>query len=699
MSSTLTAVARRAGVSLATASRAVSDLDGCRRRRCERSSTPHESWTSRRRARYPAARRRLPVVVPDIANAVTARLVANIIEQAWQGRHRIVLADTHEDAGREREILDMLDGTVDGVILCSPRLTSQLVPGSVGATPVVVINGASQGVPAVLMDVEEGLAQAIDQLHALGHRRVAYVPGPAASWANLRRAECVTRLTTERDMELVTVRNQAASVDGGLAAAAAVVASGATAVVAFNDLVALGVRAGTQELGVRCPQDLSIVGIDDTDVGAAAAPGLTSVRVGIARSGALGLAMLLDLMGGRPVPHRAGPPQLTADRPGLDRTGQPVSGDGSDRLTRPSSPSPRLGPGRRRPRSRDPRRTSRLDDGDPYMSTAATDGLRVVVADSNLLPHRDAFEAGVPPGTRVTWHDRLDEAAVAADLPGTQVFVGARFTAAMGIAADALRLVHVAGAGTDGIDVAALPDGVKCANTFRHEDSIAEYVAATTVVVRRGLIAQDHALREGHWASPVYEPERTQVSAIRGATAGIVGYGHIGARVWTVLRAMGARGVVVTRRPPDPVAEGLDWAQGPGALPDLLSESDVVVLCLPLTDESRHLVGAKELALMRRNAILVNVSRGPLVEPAALHAALAERRIGGAVLDVWYSYPADGATAEPAPVPFGELDNVLMTPHVSGVTRQTFADRVDDITANIRRLVAGETLENVVVRR
>lgn len=333
------------------------------------------------------------------------------------------------------------------------------------------------------------------------------------------------------------------------------------------------------------------------------------------------------------------------------------------------------------------------------MSTAAPDGLRVVVADANLLPHRDAFERGLPAGAEVIWHDRFDEEAVLADLPGTHVLVGARFTPAMGAVADALRLVQVGGAGVDGIDVAALPDGVECANTFHHEDSIAEYVAATSVVVRRRLLQQDRALREGRWESSVYEPDRAQVGAMRNATVGIVGYGHIGARTWRLLRAMGARGVAVTRRPPDAEAEGLAWSRGSEALPDLLAEADVVVLCLPLTDATHHVIGAGQLAAMRRDAVLVNVGRGPLVDPEALYDVLAEGRIGGAVLDVWYSYPTEGATAEPAPVPFGELDNVLMTPHVSGVTRQTFEGRVADITANIRRVHAGEPVENRVVAR
>jgi phosphoglycerate dehydrogenase-like enzyme len=102
---------------------------------------------------------------------------------------------------------------------------------------------------------------------------------------------------------------------------------------------------------------------------------------------------------------------------------------------------------------------------------------------------------------------------------------------------------------------------------------------------------------------------------------------------------------------------------------------------------------------MKRDAVLVNVSRGPLVDPEALYEALSEKRIGGAVLDVWYDYPTTGARAEPARYPFATLENVLMTPHISGVTRQTFEGRVRDVTANIGRLAAGEPLRNLVTLR
>lgn len=322
--------------------------------------------------------------------------------------------------------------------------------------------------------------------------------------------------------------------------------------------------------------------------------------------------------------------------------------------------------------------------------------LRIIVADANLLPHRSLLEANLPARATVTWHERFDEAAAVKDLPGVHVFVGPQFTPSMGEAADSLRLVHVGGAGYDGINMDALPAGAICANTFNHEASIAEYVAATSVVVRRQLFLQDRALRAGHWASSVYEPDCAQLGALDGATIGIVGYGHIGSRTWKVMRALGARGVVVTAQPVDIEQEGLAWAENLSGLDRLLTESDVIVLCVPLLPETRHMISEKQLAAMKDTAVLVNVSRGSLVDPEALYAALRDRRIGGAVIDVWYQYPGKGAHAQPSALPFGELDNVLMTPHISGVTRQTFEGRVRDIAANISSLHAGKPLKNIV---
>ena len=129
--------------------------------------------------------------------------------------------------------------------------------------------------------------------------------GPASSWANGQRLAAITRFCAEWGIDLVTVGNQNATVDGGLAAAASVVASGATAVIAYNDLVAIGMLAGARSLGYHCPEDISVVGIDDLDIAAAAEPGLTSIRVPIERSGSLGLELLLEQMTGKPTATEA----------------------------------------------------------------------------------------------------------------------------------------------------------------------------------------------------------------------------------------------------------------------------------------------------------------------------------------------------------------------------------------------------------
>ena len=321
----------------------------------------------------------------------------------------------------------------------------------------------------------------------------------------------------------------------------------------------------------------------------------------------------------------------------------------------------------------------------------------VVVADVNLEPLKDEFEAALPAGTEVRWCPPRDTAAIEAAAAEADVLVSGSCPASVGTAGKRLRLVHAAGAGTDGIDLAALAPGVQVANTFHHEDSIAEYVVAATVMLRRRFLQQDAALRRGVWASPAYDPASPWTDSLAAATVGFVGYGHIGSRAWKRFRAFGARGIAVTRRGDvDAAVEGLDWTGTTDDLNPLLHAADVVVVSAPLTPETRGLIGPRALAAMRTSAILVNVGRGHLVDQEGLHSALQNGSIAGAAIDVWYDYPAGGNTAAPAGLPFHDLPNLLMTPHSSGLTRQTFQGRAADIAANIGRLVAGETLRNVV---
>lgn len=325
--------------------------------------------------------------------------------------------------------------------------------------------------------------------------------------------------------------------------------------------------------------------------------------------------------------------------------------------------------------------------------------MKILVSDPNLVPHRRRLEEALP-AARIVWYGGPDADGLMDDLRDADVYIGGRFTSEMASAAEKLRLVHVAGAGTDRVAFDALGADVLVANTFHHERSIAEYVVAAAVFLRRGFLAQDRALRSGRWATSVYDGALEQPQALGSARVGFVGFGHIGQRCWELLRAFGCRGAAATGSGRvDADAFGLEWAGDTGRLERLMRESDVVVVSAPLTEATTGMIDARQLRALGPEGVLINVGRGPLVAERALYDALLGGEIGGAAIDVWYRYPGADGVGAPSDLPFGELSNVLVTPHSSGITRDTFAGRVDDIVANVRRLGAGEQLHNLVAHQ
>jgi phosphoglycerate dehydrogenase-like enzyme len=157
--------------------------------------------------------------------------------------------------------------------------------------------------------------------------------------------------------------------------------------------------------------------------------------------------------------------------------------------------------------------------------------------------------------------------------------------------------------------------------------------------------------------------------------------------------------IAVTRSPSPERAEaaGLRWLGSLDELDRLLDAADVAVVCVPVGERTRGLVGARELALLGPDSYLVNVARGRVVDEEALYDALRERRIAGAALDVWWTYPAEGSVrSAPSRFPFHELDNVVMTPHVSGRSVGSARARTELVVAQLERLSTGTPLENVV---
>ena len=261
--------------------------------------------------------------------------------------------------------------------------------------------------------------------------------------------------------------------------------------------------------------------------------------------------------------------------------------------------------------------------------------------------------------------------------------------------APALRLLQLPVSGLDAVVLDAVPPQVAVCNVYEHEIAIAEYVLAGMLEWTIGLAGRSGRFRAGDWSdSPrVGGPTRGELA---GATVGLVGYGHIGQAVALRARSFGMQVEAVTRtpRPLDPAPDRLG---GYGDLGGLLERADFVVVACALDEATRGLLDAAQLARMKPSAVLLNVARGPIVDETALFEALRDRRLLGAVLDVWYAYatPAE-PDVRPSRHPFQQLDNVVMTPHLSGWSDGAQARRWVRIAENLERLAAGLPLLNLV---
>jgi phosphoglycerate dehydrogenase-like enzyme len=209
---------------------------------------------------------------------------------------------------------------------------------------------------------------------------------------------------------------------------------------------------------------------------------------------------------------------------------------------------------------------------------------------------------------------------------------------------------------------------------------VAEHAVLLMLAVYKWLPHHHMALQAGQWLG---HAKVLQMFELRRKTVGIVGFGHIGREVARCLLGFQTTTLYydVVRAPPD-VEEGLKARQVP--LDELLRQADVVTVHTPLLPQTHGLISARQLALMKPTAILINTSRGPLVDETALYGALQAGRIMGAGLDVFAQEPVDPNN------PLLQLDNVVVTPHAAGATYDTWFRRLDFAFGNIARVARGE---------
>lgn len=300
-------VARASGVSISTVSRALSEPERVAeptRRRIyaavrELGYRPNRAASLLRSGRTGS----LGLLVPDLENPYFASLTKGVQARAQEAGMAVLVADSDENLRRETDLVGQLAQQTDGVLVASPRILD-LDVAALDGTPSILINAEAPGLPSVSVDYADATMQAVAHLHALGHRRIAYVGGPAGSSADARRRDGLTQ-ADERfsDVQIVDLGAFSPRVEGGEAAADLAVGSGATGIIAFNDLVAVGLLAMLARRGIAVPDQLSVVGYDDILVSRLATPTLTTMRVDIRGVGEAAVQMFVDLTRRRPKTH------------------------------------------------------------------------------------------------------------------------------------------------------------------------------------------------------------------------------------------------------------------------------------------------------------------------------------------------------------------------------------------------------------
>ncbi|MFD9882043.1 LacI family DNA-binding transcriptional regulator [Streptomyces alboflavus] len=240
----------------------------------------------------------LGVLVPDLANPHFSDLVKAFTATVRESGARVLVMDSDEDPAAERDLAEDLLRYTDGLLLCAPRMPrADLAALAHRGTPLLVANRRDPGLALHTVDVDfhQGVLAVCGHLAQLGHRRVVYLAGPEGSWANRERLRALSG--AEAFGLHVTVLACGSTTDDGHAVAERALAAGGSALVAYNDFVALGLLSRLAELGVRVPDDISLTGFDEIDLARFSSPPLTTVAVprsGLGRAAAHSLVRLMD---------------------------------------------------------------------------------------------------------------------------------------------------------------------------------------------------------------------------------------------------------------------------------------------------------------------------------------------------------------------------------------------------------------------
>lgn len=300
---TIYSIASTVGVSPSTVSRAFSRPEMVKVEVREKIlSTARELGYAPNRAARGLATGRTGVIgmlVPDVENPFFPPLIRAVQVAARAKDADLLLIDSELSVSAEQELVDRIRPQVDGLIIASPRLPSKELDALLAGIPAVIVNRPVRTQPTVVCDNTAALQEIADHLHERGHRRIALLQGPRGAWASAYRTDAVRDWARGKDVELIELGPVEAQFADGRAAVDGIIGSGATAVFAFDDLMAAGVVAGLSERGESVPGDRSIVGCDDVLLAQTMTPSLTTVAAPFEAMGRTAVELLDELLAGR----------------------------------------------------------------------------------------------------------------------------------------------------------------------------------------------------------------------------------------------------------------------------------------------------------------------------------------------------------------------------------------------------------------
>lgn len=293
------------------------------------------------------------------------------------------------------------------------------------------------------------------------------------------------------------------------------------------------------------------------------------------------------------------------------------------------------------------------------------------------------------PAIKFVQFDNFDR--IFEEIGDTDVFIGFSLRPEQFAAAKKLRWIHSPAAAVHQLMFPELVrSNVVVTNTTTvHGPVVAEHAIAVLLALAKRLPQAMHYQKEHKWAQALLWQEHPRPREVAGATVLVLGMGGIGREFAVRAKALGMK-VLAVRENPSKGAGAADAIFPLAQLDQALPQADYVLLCAPVTPATQSIINAERLASMKKEAYLINVSRGPLIDDAALIAALREKRIGGAALDVFTDEPL------PPESPFWDLENVLITPHTAAVTERLWERHYDLIVENLNRFVADKPLLNEV---